>query len=209
MVVVGGGIGEDGIVAAVIRGLFRQGVGGGLIVGVVGRGRCGAALHEWGSRGSVAIGIVLGLFAQDERVRSYDLDASVCGEIVGLAQRGGREGALAFAAGEAVAVSSGVVAATIDVSGAVCSRAGAWFGWVGSSASVYWLGLWLAGVVGLVRWEWVVMVGAGVTCSANVLLRRLGGVVVNDPVTVAIWEGVRVLRGALAIVLDQRFDVGA
>jgi hypothetical protein len=46
------------------------------------------------------------------------------------------EDALAFAAGEAVAVSSGVVAATIDASGAVCSRAGAWFGWVGSSASV-------------------------------------------------------------------------
>ena len=63
----------------------------------------------------------------------------------------------------------------------------------------------LTGVVarGLVRWEWVVTVGAGVTCSANVLLWGLGGVVVNDPATVAIWEGVRVLRGALAIVLDQ------
>ncbi len=171
---------------------------------MVGRGRCGAALHEWGSWGIVAIGVVLGLFAQDGRVRSYDLDASVCGEVVGLAQRGGREGALVFAAGEAVAVSSGVFAATIDASRAVCNRAGAWFEWVGSGVSVEWLGLWLAGVVvGLVRWEWVVMVGAGVACSANVLLRRLGGVVVNDPATVAIWEDVRVLRGALSIVLDQ------
>ncbi len=107
-----------------------------MIVGVVGWGRCCAALHEQGGWGSVAIGVVLGPFAQDGRVWSYDLDASVGGEIVGLAQRGGREGALAFAAGEAVAVSSGVVAATIDASGAVCSWAGAWFGWVGSSASV-------------------------------------------------------------------------
>ena len=59
--------------------------------------------------------------------------------------------------------------------------------------------MWLAGVVGLVRWEWVVMVGAGVACSANVLLWGLGGVVVNDPATVAIWKDVRVL----AIFLDQ------
>ena len=107
-----------------------------MIVGVVGRGRCCAALREWGGWGSVAIGVGLGLFAQDGRVRGDDLDVGVCGEIVGLAQRSGREGALAFAAGEAVAVSAGVVAATVDASGAVWSWAGAWFGWVGSSASV-------------------------------------------------------------------------
>jgi hypothetical protein len=66
---------------------------------------------------------LLGLFAQNGSVRGYDLDASVCGEVVGLSQRGGREGALAFAAGKAVTVPSSVVAATIDAIGAVWSRA--------------------------------------------------------------------------------------
>ena len=53
------------------------------------------------------------------------------GEVVGLAQRGGREGALAFAAGKAVAVPSSVVTATIDAIGTVWSQvgAGAGVGW--------------------------------------------------------------------------------
>ena len=88
-------------------------------------------MHEWGGWWSVAIGVVLGLFAQNGRVRGYDLDASVCGEVVSLAQRGGRKGALAFAAGEAVAVPSSVVAATVDAIGAVWrSQAGVGVGWV-------------------------------------------------------------------------------
>ena len=65
--------------------------------------------------------------------------------------------------------------------------------------------MWVAGVVvGLVRREWVVvMVGACVAGSADVLLRGLGGVVINDLVAVAIREDVRVFGGALVIVLDH------
>ena len=85
-------------------------------------------MYEWGGWWGVAISVVLGLFAQNRRVRSYDLDASVCGEVVGLAQRGGR--ALAFASGKAVAFPSSVVAATVDAIGAVWSQAGAGVGWV-------------------------------------------------------------------------------
>ena len=64
-------------------------------------------------------------------------------------------------------------------------------------------------VVGLVRRERVVMVGACVADSADILLRGLGGVVVNDAATVAIWVDIRVLGATLAIILDHRFDVGA
>ena len=64
--------------------------------------------------------------------------------------------------------------------------------------------MWVAGVVvGLVRREWVVMVGACVEGSADVLLRGLGGLVVNDSAAVAIREDVRVFGGALMVVLDH------
>ncbi len=64
--------------------------------------------------------------------------------------------------------------------------------------------MWVADVVfGLVRREWVVMVGAGVTGSADVLLRGLGGVVVNDSAAVASRVDIRVFGGALVIVLDH------
>ena len=47
------------------------------------------------------------------------------------------------------------------------------------------------------------MVGAGVTGSADVLLRGLGGVVVNNSAAVAIREDIRVFGGTLLIVLDH------
>jgi hypothetical protein len=57
------------------------------------------------------MGVVFGLFAQNRSVGGYDLDASECGEV-----------------GKAVAVPSGVDAATIDAVGVVWRRAGARIG---------------------------------------------------------------------------------
>ena len=57
------------------------------------------------------------------------------GEVMGLSKRGGWEGALAFAAGEAVAVPADMISAAVDAGGAVWGRVGAWLvGWVSGGA---------------------------------------------------------------------------
>ena len=71
------------------------------------------------------MGVVLGLLANLGRIRCNDFYSSVGGEIMGLSKRGGGEGALAFAAGKAVAVPAGMISAAVDAGGAVWWRVGA------------------------------------------------------------------------------------
>ena len=89
------------------------------------------------------MGVVLCLLANLGRIRCNDFYSSMGGEVMGLSKRGGWEGALAFATGEAVAVPAGMISSAVDAGCAVRRRVYTWFaGWVSGGA-----------VRGLLWWE--------------------------------------------------------
>ncbi len=96
--------------------------------------RC-AALHEGRGWRCVTLGVVLCLLANLGRIRCDDFYSSMGGEVMGLSERGGWEGALAFATGEAVAVPAGMISSAVDAGCAVRRRVDTWFVcWVSGGA---------------------------------------------------------------------------
>jgi hypothetical protein len=81
------------------------------------------------------LGVVLCLLANLGRIRYNDFYSSMGGEVMGLSKRGGSEGALAFATGEAVAVPAGMISSAVDAGYAVWKRVDTGFvGWVSGGA---------------------------------------------------------------------------